>query len=212
MRKNRIVVAVGIAILSLLPRVFADVPPDPGYKRISLKLIVETNDDLPDHRFFIKSGADAKEVFVRKGEQTVIEPLGGGAYYSTGNLIAVPKKSLAGLSEAPTDSKLTDLQKAIYDGKAAGMIDLINHSFSREVRESDVSGSTDPVYRIEPDPQSGLKAVYVSGGPQVSTAGNVSSGLRFWGSAAAAVVAGIFLLFGIAMLGILYYRKSSNIR
>ena len=214
MGKHSTLTFVGLALsmLGLSHHVFADVAPDPGYKRISLKLIVATNDDLPDYRFFIRSGADLREVFVRKGEQTVIEPLGGGAYYSTGRLIAVPRKSLSGLSEAPTDGKLSELQKAVYDGKAASMIELVNHSFAREVRESDASSATDPVYRIDPDPQAGLRAVHVSGGANVSAGeSNVSSGLRFWGSAGAAIVAGIFLLFGVAMLGIMYFRRSSKV-
>jgi len=201
----------GLALLTIFfsSPALGDVAPDPGYKRISLKLIVETEDDLSDFRFFIRSGAEVEEVVVTKGERTEIEPLGGGAYYSSGKLIAVPKKNLTGLSERPTDGKLNELQKAVYDGKAPEMIDLVNHSFAREVRESDASGYQDPVYRIEKDPLTGVRAVQVSGGTNISNTG-VSSGLRFWGSPAVAIVAGIFLLFGIAILGIWYFRRSSK--
>jgi len=201
----------GLALLTIFfsSPALGDVAPDPGYKRISLKLIVETEDDLSDFRFFIRSGAEVEEVVVTKGERTEIEPLGGGAFYSSGKLIGVPKKNLAGLSETPTDAKLNELQKAVYDGKAPGMIDLLDHSFAREIRESDAPGYRDPVYRIEKDPQTGVRAVQVSGGTNISNTG-ISSSLRFWGSPAAAIVAGIFLLFGIAILGIWYFRRSSK--
>ena len=188
-----------------------DVAPDPGFKRISLKLIIETRDDFPEHRFFIRSGADLKEIQLKRGESTTIEPLGGGAYYSAGTLLAVPNKNLQGLSESPTNGKLNELQKAIYDGAVPGTIELVKHSFAREVPRAEASDWQDPVYRIEIDGQGGPKAVHVSGGANVSNlAANENSGLRFWRSAAAAIVAGIFLMFGVAMLGILYFRKTSK--
>ncbi len=201
-----------IAVTILLPsRAICDVAPEPGYKRITMNLILETNSDLSDHRFFIKSGADVKEIFVSPGKQTHVSPLGGGAFYSTGTLVAVPTKNLADLGDAPGEGKLSGLQKAVYDGKVPGILELVNHSFSREVREAEAPGYQDPVYRIERDPQAGLKAVYVSGGAPVGkTFTAESAGRLFWQSAGAAIVAGIFLVFGITILGILYFRKKAK--
>lgn len=213
MRKHTSPIAIGFILLVhlLSTQTFADVAPDPGYERISLKLIVESQDEFPDYRFFIKSGADLKEIVIKKGARTVVEPMGGGAYYRAGTFLAVPKKNLTGLSEAQSNDKLSELQKTIYDGKVVGTIELVKHSFAREVSILEASGWKDPVYRIEADPQAGLKAVHVSGGANESkTDSNVSSGLRFWQSAAAAIVAGIFLLFGLAIAGIWYFRKSSK--
>ena len=206
-------ITTGIAICMILLSLpaFCDVAPEPGFKRITLNLIVETNEDLSNYRFFIRSGADVKEVFVKDGEQVTIAPLGGGAYYSSGTLIAVPKKSLENLSDAQGEGKLNELQKAVYDRAVPGAIDLVNHSFSREVADREAAGFQDPIYRIERDPQAGLKAVYIAGGAVAGkTAPVESSGRLFWQSAAAAIVAGIFLLFGVTILGIMYFRKKAN--
>lgn len=190
----------------------ADVAPGPGYKRISMDLNVTTEEDLsPDYRFFIKSGAGLKEVVLKKGETAVIEQMGGGAYYRAGTFLAVPKKNLGSLSEAASSERPNELQTAIYDGKVAGAIELVKHTFAREVRDAEAAGWQAPVYRIERDAQSGLTAVHVSGSPNVGKLNSgESSGRLFWGSAAAAVVAGIFLVFGLAMAGIWYFRKTSK--
>ena len=206
-------ITTGIIILTILlsSKILGDVAPDPGFKRVSLKLVLETNDDLADYRFFIKSGADLKEVFIKRDEQTIVFPLGGGAYYSSGQLLAVPRNDLEKLSDLPGEGRLSGLQKAVYDGRLPGTIELVNHLFSREVLEAEADSYQDPVYRIERDAQALLKATHVSGGVAVSKpVGPPSSGFRFWESAAAAVVAGIFLLFGIAMIGIMYFRKKAK--
>jgi hypothetical protein len=59
-------IILGLFVVTILLPLGAicDVAPEPGYKRISINLIVETNEDISDYRFFIKSGADLKEIFV----------------------------------------------------------------------------------------------------------------------------------------------------
>ena len=190
---------------------FGDVAPDPGFKRISMKLIVETKEDLDDYRFFIKSGSDIREIFIKPGSLASVSPLGGGAFYSVGKLLAVPKKGLTGFSEAADEKKLNELQQAVYDGKVDGMIELLNHSFSHEVAEGDVDKISDVAYRIDRDLQIGLRAVYVSGGvnPKIAEAPQ-SSGRLFWQGAGAAIVAALFLAFGITILGVLYFRKRAK--
>jgi len=206
-------IILGLFVVTILLPLGAicDVAPEPGYKRISINLIVETNEDISDYRFFIKSGADLKEIFVNLGKQTSISPLGGGAFYWTGTLLAVPTKTLGDLSDDPAENKLNAVQKAVFDGKVPGVVELVNHSFSREIPEADAAGHRDPVYRIERDSRTGLKAVYVSGGAAVGQAvAGESAGRLFWQSAGAAIVAGIFLIFGITILGVLYFRKKTK--
>jgi hypothetical protein len=204
-------VGVSICVFLLSVWAFADVAPDPGFKRISLDLKLESAGDLSDFRFFIRSGADVEEVFIKPGEQTVIAPLGGGAYYSSGKLLAVPKKALEKQSESRIDGQLSELQKAVYEGRVIGTVELVDHLFSRTVLESEADSYTDPLYRLERDDQAGIRAVHISGGAATSNAAtDVSSGRRFWQGAGAAIVAGIFLLFGIATLGILYFRKKAD--
>ena len=146
-------IILGLFVVTILLPLGAicDVAPEPGYKRISINLIVETNEDISDYRFFIKSGADLKEIFVNLGKQTSISPLGGGAFYWTGTLLAVPTKTLGDLSDDPAENKLNAVQKAVFDGKVPGVVELVNHSFSREIPEADAAGHRDPVYRIERD-------------------------------------------------------------
>jgi hypothetical protein len=205
--KSWLLAAIGI--LALLSAASADVPPEPGFKRIWLKLVLAPQNDFPDYRFFIKSGADLEEVVLKKGEQRTIEPLGGGAWYRTGTFLAVPKKSLVGLSELPSDGKLSELRKTVYDGKATGMIELIEHSFAREVRESEASSWKDPVYNIEKDPEKGVKVILVSGGENKAGTGTsfysreTKTGL-FWGT----VIGGSFMTLAFIGLGVWFIRRS----
>ncbi|MFL6466791.1 MAG: hypothetical protein ACJ72Z_02410 [Pyrinomonadaceae bacterium] len=213
MKKNNALLAVfsSLLLLCVSAEITADVAPDPGFKRISLKLNVEAAEDLSDFRFFIKSGAEIKEVNVKPGEQTSISPLGGGAYYSSGKLLAIPKRELEKFSDASSGDKLSKLEKAVFDGQVPGTIELVDHLFARTVLEAEAAEYQDPVYRIERDPQARLKAVYVSGGANVGKPlGQASSGRLFWQSAGAVIVAGIFLAFGITILGVLYFRKKAK--
>jgi hypothetical protein len=200
-----------LVIILLAVGVFGDVAPDPGFKRISLDLKLETNEDISDYRIFMRSGAEVKEILIKKGETTTVSPLGGGAYYGAGKLLAVPKKELEKLSTDKRSERLTELEQAIYDGKVPGTIELVDHLFSRTVRNAEADSFQDPLYRIEKDQQTGLKAVHISGGAIVSSApASTSSGRLFWQSIGAAVVAGVFLAFGLTILGILYFRKKAK--
>ena len=209
--KASAILMVAIALILLCPSVYADVAPEPGFKRISLSLKLETDADLSDFRFFIKSGNSVQEVIIKSGEQTVVAPLGGGAFYSAGKLLAVPAKELTNFGDVQITSGMAEMQQAVYQGRVPGTIELIDHLFSRTVRYSEAENFQDPLYRIERDPQVGLKATHISGGASVSsTPPAQSSGRLFWQSAAAAIVAGIFLVFGITILGILYFRKKEK--
>jgi hypothetical protein len=199
------------AIIVLAVGVFGDVAPEIGFKRITVNLQLEADDAFSEYRFFMRSGNEVREVFVKKGERTTVSPLGGGAFYSAGKLLAVPEGELQKLNGEKGSQRLSELELAVYQGKVPGTIELVDHLFSRTVRDAEAEGFHDPVYRIEKDPQSVLRAVHVSGGAVVSSApSNLSSGRVFWQSAAAVIVAGIFLAFGLTILGILYFRKKAK--
>jgi hypothetical protein len=200
-----------LVIILLVVGVFGDVAPEIGYKRVSVKLQLETNDDLSGYRFFMRSGNDAKEVFLKKGEKTTVAPLGGGAFYSAGKLLAVPAAELQKLNGEGGPERQNEIERAVYQGKVTGRIELVDHLFSRTVPNAEADSFEDPLYRIEKDAQAGLKAVHVSGGAAVSSDPSAkSSGRLFWQSIGAAVVAGVFLAFGLAILGILYFRKKAK--
>ncbi len=202
-------------IVSISSFSYADVPPDPGYKRVSMNLVVEAGDELPDYRFFIKSGGDLREIVLKKGEPQTIKPLGGGAWYRAGTFLAVPKKSLEGLSETPVDGKLSELQKAIYDGKTAGIIELIKHGFIREVPQAEAASWKDAVHRIEKDAEKGVRSVWVSGSAN-ETKTDSNSGFSiysnefktplFWTT----VIGGSLLTLAFISLGVWFIRRGKN--
>ncbi|MBK6750039.1 MAG: hypothetical protein KA956_11090 [Pyrinomonadaceae bacterium] len=201
-----------LVICAFFASAFADVPPDPGYNRVSLSIIVEPAEDLADYRFFLKNGFDLKEYTLKKGEKVTISLMGGGALYRNGTFLAVPKKALAGMNEEPSGDRLNPMQKAIADGTVPGTIKLIDHSFVRDVPTAEASKWKDPFYRIEKDGDSGIKAVLVSGGQAESkTAGttdpyysNEPKTPAFW----ATVVGGSLLTLALIFFGVFVLRRS----
>ena len=201
-----------LVTLSFFTTVYADVPPDPGYKRITQKLIIEPKDDFADYRFFIKVGADLREYVLKKDEMTTIESMGGGAWYRSGRFLAVPKKELAGLSETAADQRLSPFQRAIYDGKVTGTIVLVEHSFIRDVPTAEATGAKDPVYRLEKDPEKGVKATLVTSGQSSNKVGNTQGSYystepktpEFW----ATVIGGVLLTLAFIFLGVFAVRRS----
>jgi len=191
----------------------ADVPPELGSKRVSVNLIVEAADEFPGHRFFVKSGSDLKEVSLKKAERITIGPMGGGAWYRVGSLLAVPNESLAGLNEGQSEGKLSQLQQAVYDGKAVGTIELINHIFVRDVPQARASRVTDAVFRIEKDAETGIRAVLVSGGandinadpgPGFGIYSREAKSPMFWAS----VIGASLLSLALISLGVWTIRRS----
>lgn len=211
----KILISLGLMLLtlSLFTAVYADVPPDAGYKRISQKLVIEPKDDFSDYRFFIKVGPELREYVLKKDILTTVESLGGGAWYRNGRFLAVPKKELAALSETATaDQRLSPLQQAIYDGKVAGTITLVEHGFIRDVPTAEAAGAKDPVYRLEKDGEKGIKATPVMGGQASNKTGNTQGSYystepktpEFW----ATVVGGVLLTLAFICLGVFAIRRS----
>lgn len=201
-----------VVICAFFAAAFADVPPDPGFTRVSLSIIVEPAEDLTDYRFFLKIGFDLKEYTLKKGEKVTISSMGGGALYRNGTFLAVPKKALAGMSEEPAGDRLNPMQNAIVDGTVPGTIKLIDHSFVRDVPKAEASKWKSPFYRIEKDGDNGIKAVLVSGGQAESkTAGttdpyysNEPKTTAFW----ATVVGGSLLTLALIFFGVFVLRRS----
>ncbi len=193
---------------------FADVPPDPGYKRVSLSINIESADDFADFRFFLRNGFDLKEYILKKGEKVSISSMGGGALYRNGTFLAVPKKSLAGLSETLEEpsERLNPMQKAIAGGSLPGTVILVEHSFVRDVPKAEAAGLGSPTYRIEKDGEKGVKAVRVEGEKRESnsngTAGSYYSTEPktpgFW----ATVVGGSLLTLALIFFGVFVLRRS----
>jgi hypothetical protein len=212
--KSSLILFVIFAIASLFGVSYADVPPDPGYKRVTQNLVVESAEEFVEYRFFIKSGADLNEVVLKKGEALTIKPLGGGSYYRLGTFLAVPKANLTPLSDTATGSELSALKKAVYDGKVAGTIELIKHGFVRDVSAKEAAGLKDPVYRIEKDANNGLKVIQVSGGGE--SKGEAGTGFTIYSTDSkppafwAAVAGGSLMTLAFIFLGVWVIRRSKS--
>lgn len=213
MKRNFLLGALMLALL--LPMLaLADVAPGSGYKRVSVNLIVTPAEDIADYRLFIKSGADLREITLKKGEAFTIKPLGGGAYYSGGVLLAVPTKNLSSLSDKPGDKKLTEMQQAIYDGKVAGTIEVVKHPFAREVRTEEAAKIKDAEYRIVRS-KDGLAAETVGGATNVNGTGGPSFGITGVERgptpfAMATIVGGALMSIGIILVGIILFSKRAK--
>lgn len=212
---KQIILIGALMFVVLMPTLaLADVAPGPGYKRVTVNLIVTSDEDIADYRFFIKSGADLREITLKKGEAFTIKPLGGGAYYSSGVLLAVPTKNLSSLSDKPGEKKLTEMQQAIYDGKIAGTIELVKHGFAREVRTEEAAKIKDVEYRIVRS-KDGLAAEKVGGATNVNGTGGPSFGITGVERgptpfAMATIVGGALMSIGIILVGIILFSKRAK--
>ncbi len=214
MSKYGFFVLLGLLATGLTMSVSADVPPEPGSKRANFDLVLVAGEVIPGYRFFVRSGSDLKEIDLKNGERQTIKPLGGGAWYRVGTVLAVPAKSLAGLSDITVEgSRLNELQKVIYDGKVPGTIELLTHQFIRDVSRSGDFRTTETIYRIEPDIEKGVRAVLIAGvtgeqesgaGPDFNIYSNDVKSPIFWVS----VVGASLMTLALITFGVWYVRRS----
>jgi hypothetical protein len=187
--------------LAAVGAVHADVAPDPGFKRVTINLSLETTEDFSDYRFFIESALDISEVSVKKGETSEVSPMGGGAAYAFGTLWAIPVKSLSAFGD-----DLNSLKQAVRDGKVEGAIELLQHNFRKTVPEREADNQKAAKYRLERDKERGVKAAAVDAEskPSADSAEVSSPVAKSWISM---VVAGFLLAVGVVFLGFQLFRK-----
>lgn len=145
----------------------ADIAPPPGYTQVSENLIFLSTDDFSEYRFFLQSPMDVEEVFIKKGETKDINAAGRGGAKRYATLIAIPKKSLGGVGN--------NLKDLLNTNKIEGVIKLISHSFSSQIKESEKDSWKNPKYRLERDEANGIKAVQTEGGGTNLSSANTNS-------------------------------------
>jgi hypothetical protein len=208
MRVTLILAAVFLTAL-ISTSVFADIPPDPGYKRAVSNIVLETDADLADYRFFLVSGNLAREVLLRKGEKTTVSSPGGGARYRNGALYAIPAKSMGSFGDTSDRVKSEELEGAITAGKLAGAIRLFEHQFVKEVPESQAAAVTDSSYRI--DRKDGVVTAVSLTPERTEQPKNrgLSNGIvgPYSIGGVATLIAGLFMTLGVAGLGIWMFRS-----
>ena len=181
----------------------ADVPPDPGYNRVKIDLVTETTEDLSDYRFFLDFYGDLREVEVKSKGRTEIPSMGGGARYSSGTFLAIPKKSLNGFEEKLSNEQSEKLSKAIKEKQIEGVAELAKHRFSADVPKGEKPPET--FYRLKRE-ENTLKAEKVTEEKPKST----SSPLIAADSRTSLVAAGIFLTLAVLVIGVWSFRKVSK--
>lgn len=193
-------------ILLFTAFVKADVPPDPGFKKVSVSLNIETKEDLSDYRFFLDFYGDLHEVEIKKGSNS-IPSMGGGARYSSGTLWAIPKNSLK-------DEDKEQISQALKDNKIAGAIKLAQHSFAQTIPESQTKDFQNPPYILERDAEKSLKATRKA---EIVNQGGGGGGNDFsmYGIAKSFTLPGYIILVGfptaaIVILGIWFFRRKGR--
>ena len=197
-----------ILSLILIFTVFAkaDIPPDPGFKRVSVDLNIEIKEDLSDYRFFLDFYGDLREVEVKKGSNS-IPSMGGGARYGSGTLWAIPKKSLK-------DEDKDQISKVLSENKIVRAIKLTQHQFAQTVRDSETNNIQNPPYILERDAERGLKITRTAG---ISNQGGRGGGIDFtlYGVSKSFTLPGYIILVSfpvaaIVILGIWLFRRKGR--
>jgi hypothetical protein len=134
-----------LLLFGLMPSaLLADVPPDPGFTRQTSDLILETEGDLSEYRFFLDSPMKVEEIKLA-GERTVILATGRGGAMRQGKLIAVPVKDMALISG---DLSGPLLEMFIREKKFPNAKQLFTHQFQETISIIEKPVWKNPVYRI----------------------------------------------------------------
>jgi hypothetical protein len=141
-------------ILILTGFINGDVAPDSDEIRVTADLTIETKEDLSDFRFFVDFSGAVHEIEIKSKSSTVISPLGGGARYSSGMLLAIPQKNLKDYPEkitSPYKEEGTGLSQVISQRKIEGIIELGRPQFSGIIKKSEQKNWSYSTYQIERD-------------------------------------------------------------
>jgi hypothetical protein len=182
----------------------ADVPPDAGYERVAINLVTETTEDLSDYKFFLDFYGDLRQIEINSKGRTSIAPMGGGARYSSGTFLAVPKKSLRQFEEKLSTEDLSNLSKSIKNKEVEGVVELAKHRFSADVRKGEKPAES--YYRLKRE-ENTLKAARIT---EEKPKSNSSPQLVGDNSRASLVLGGIFITLTVLVIGVLAFRKVSK--
>lgn len=208
MNKNYLaIILLAILLFSFIAK--ADVPPDPGFERASIKLITETTEDLSDYRFFLDFFGDLRKVEIKsKGRTEVPWSGGGGVRYRGASFLAIPKKSLGSYEGKLNQEKSSNLAQAIKSKEISGVVILAQHYFSRDVPKGEIPAES--YYRLIREDNT-LKAETVTEEKPKTTSSKepktTSSQLIASDSRTGMIVGGILLTLAALAIGVFAFRK-----
>ncbi len=196
--------AILLCILSIAFVAKADIAPMQGYSRVSLDLVLKTNENLSKYRFFVDFYGDLNEIKVKNKSTTTIPSIGGGARYRIGKLLAIPVSSLKNFKGKLTREKSSELTKLIENKQIAGIVELAEHTFAEDIKDGESAETY--IYEIKREGNS-LKAEKIA--VKINKSETKQSALTP-NSRINQTVAGFFMTFGILIFGLLMFRKKSD--
>jgi hypothetical protein len=199
---NKLLVMILPLFLLFTSFVNADVPPDTGKVRVKIDLVTETTEDLTDYRFFLDFYGDLREVAINNRGRTTIPPMGGGARYSSGTFLAIPKKSLGGYEEKLSNEQLNNLSGSIKAKEIAGVVELAKHRFSADIPKGEKTPETHYLLKRE---ENTLRAERVT---EEKPKSNSSPQLIASDSRASLVIGGLLITLAVLTMGVFTFRKA----
>lgn len=144
MKKSKLL-SILLLILCLTQFAKADVAPDADEMRMTADLIINTDTDLSDYKFFLAFAVSVRDVELKSKGNTVLESGGGGAAFSRGSLFAIQKRKLKEFGGEITAEQI----KTLSGGNNIGAIELGKHQFSQTIKVSEREKWTYPTYKLE---------------------------------------------------------------
>lgn len=213
------IVASFAFVLLAISFVKADVPPPSGYTRVSVPLVFETKEDLSGYRLFVNFAGICEEVIITEGKMFFVTE-GGGARFSSGKLIAIPKNDVTQFGTDLTWEQKREIGNLVRENNINGVIDLGTHSFTKEVKKGKKAAI--PLYVIKKDnnvlklslktsPKSKKKvALSENGIDEVELAENETE-TENTGIVNNTAIAGFFMASSIFLGGIFFLRRKKQV-
>ena len=178
----------------------ADIAPDDGYERVKINLVTETTEDLTDYRFFLDFYGDLREVEIKSNGRTEIPSTGGGARYSSGTLVAIPKMNLKDYDGKLSANQSENLSRAIKN-KEIETVELAKHRFSMDVPKGEKPAE---VYYVIKRAENTLKAERITEEkPALARSFLPASRVSY-------VIAGILFTLAVLAAGVFAFRKAAK--
>lgn len=180
---------------------FADVPPDPGFTRQPVDLILEARGDLSAYRFFLDSMTVEEVKF--SGDRAVVRGEGRGGAMRAGRLIAVP------ISDMTISGDLSGplLENFIRQNKFPNAKVLISHNFQQTISIVEKPLWQDPIYKVGVV-NGEISATKVSAG---TGTGVVSRSTEYlWPIVIVSGAVAVLFTLAIVVLGVWLFRRKKK--
>jgi hypothetical protein len=130
--------------------------------------------------------------------------MGGGARYSSGTFLAIPKKSLKNFEGKLSTEQADNLSRVVKNKEIEGVVELFKHRFSRDVPKGEKPAT---VYYVIYRAENTLKSQAIT---EEKPKSDSSAQSFFSASRISYVIAGILITLAVLGAGIFAFRKASK--